>query len=194
MANVWELLRADLDSLRHLKAAGTTMSPRSPRVVLDLLALPGTWPVVAHRFAHAAELRRLTFVAEFLRRLALVVFGTDIDPAARIGPGLALAHPTGVVIGPIEIGRDARLMAHVRLGGETVAGAGELDTPASDGAVIGNACWFFDGAKVVGGARVGDRAVVGTDTVVSGVVSAGAVIVGSPPRVVRWRDTEEVTA
>lgn len=189
MATVRSLIGDDLGSLLHLKAAGRHVERRSPRVVLDLLALPGTWPVLAHRLAHAAHRRGLRGVAQLLRRLALVVFGTDIHPGARIGPGLALAHPTGVVIGPIRIGRDARLMAHVRLGGEAPDGGPYADP---DGAVIGDACWFFDGAKVVGGARVGDRAVVGTDTVVTGQVPSGAVVVGSPPRVVRWRGATEV--
>lgn len=176
-----KLVRADLLGLARLKL-GEAATLRSPRTVVDVLGLPGAWPVLLHRVSAELARRGWGLPAEALRRLGVVLFDADLHPDARIGPGLALAHPVGVTIGPVTVGRDARLMANVRIGG----------TGPDAHVRVGDACWLFDGAKVVGEADLGDHAVVGTNTVVSERVGAGGVVMGMPGRVVRWRTPEQI--
>jgi serine O-acetyltransferase len=75
-------------------------------------------------------------------------------------------------------------MGGVRLGG------GGYDDVTRDGLpTIGDDCYIFDGAKVFGAVTVGDRVVVGTNSVVSRDVPSDVIVLGIPARVVKHRDT-----
>ena len=113
-----------------------------------------------------------------------VLFGADLAPSADVGPGLALPHPVGVAFSGVRIGRQARLMGGVRLGG------GGYDDQSRDGLpTIGDNCYIFDGAKVFGAVTIGDRVVVGTNAIVSRDVPADVILMGNPARVVKRRET-----
>ena len=53
---------------------------------------------------------------------------------------------------------------------------------------IGNGVWVARGACVLAGSTVGDGAVIGANAVVKGEIPPGAVAVGAPARVIRFRD------
>jgi len=90
----------------------------------------------------------------------------------------------GVAFSPVRIGQRARLMGGVRLGG------GGYDDLSRDGLpTIGDDCYIFDGAKVFGRVTIGDRVVVGTNSVVSRDIASDMIVVGNPARVVKRRDT-----
>lgn len=113
------------------------------------------WAVLAHRFWS-------------------VVTGADIPLTCRIGGGLLLPHPNGVVIHPdCEIGPNCLLFQQVTLG---VANGG---LPQLGGHVDVGA-----GAKILGAVRIGDHAVIGANAVVLCDVPAGATAVGVPARVI----------
>lgn len=174
------VVRADLESMAELKQA------RFPSLagLVDLLLLPGTWAVLLFRLSsllHASGLRPLSRLVYFAN---CVLFGADLAPTASVGPGLALPHPVGVAFSPVHIGRRVRLMGGVRLGG------GGYDDVTRDGLpTIGDDCYIFDGAKVFGAVTVGDRVVVGTNSVVSRDVPSDVIVLGIPARVVKHRDT-----
>lgn len=175
------LVKADLASMAELKHA------RYPSVggLVDVLLLPGTWAGLLFRISaalHASGLRPLSRLVYFAN---CVLFGADLAPTAEIGPGLAMPHPVGVAFSPVRVGRRVRLMGGVRLGG------GGYDDVSRDGLpTIGDDCYIFDGAKVFGAVTVGDRVVVGTNSVVSRDVPSDVIVVGIPARVVKRRDTE----
>jgi acetyltransferase-like isoleucine patch superfamily enzyme len=54
--------------------------------------------------------------------------------------------------------------------------------------VIEDDVWLGYGVVVLSGARIGRGAVIGANSVVSGAIPPGAVAVGAPARVVRFRD------
>jgi serine O-acetyltransferase len=120
-------------------------------------------------------------MARLLRKLAVlrhrfwsVVTGADIPLNARLGGGLLLPHPNGVVVHPqAVIGPNCLLFQQVTLG------------MGADGAVpkLGGHVDVGAGAKVLGGVRVGDHARVGANAVVLHDVPAGATAVGIPARV-----------
>lgn len=152
--------------------------------LVDILMLPGTWAVLFFRVSTELHRRRLRPLSRIVYFLNCVLFGADLAPSATVGPGLALPHPVGVAFGEVRVGRRARLMGGVRLGG---AGA---EDPDMDGfPTLGDDCYLFDGAKVFGTVSVGDRVVVGTNAVVSRSVPSDVVLLGNPARVVRHRKT-----
>jgi serine O-acetyltransferase len=99
----------------------------------------------------------------------------DIGLEARIGSGLMLPHPNGVVIHEeARIGDDCMIMQQVTVG---MIGDGEVPT-------IGNRVYVGAGAKIIGKLVVGDGARIGANSVVLSDVPAGATAVGVPARLV----------
>lgn len=112
-------------------------------------------------------------LAVLRHRVWSVVTGTDIPVNSRIGGGLQLPHPNGVVVHPnSDIGPNCLLFQQVTLGSR----AGRA--PRLGGNVVVGA-----GAKLLGGIRIGDHARIGANAVVLDDVPAGATSVGIPARV-----------
>lgn len=120
-------------------------------------------------------------MAPLLRKLAVlrhrfwsVVTGADIPLNARLGGGLLLPHPNGVVVHPkAEIGPNCLLFQQVTLGMGADGGVPRLGGHVDIGA----------GAKVLGAVQLGDHAKVGANAVVLQDVPAGATAVGMPARI-----------
>ena len=106
-----------------------------------------------------------------------VVTGADIPLGCRIGGGLLLPHPNGVVIhGDVVLGPNCLIFQQVTLGSN---GAG---VPT-----IGGQVDFGAGAKVIGPVTIGDHALIGANAVVVCDVPAWASAVGVPARVLPRR-------
>ena len=103
-----------------------------------------------------------------------VVTGADIPVNCRIGGGLLLPHPNGIVIHPdAVIGPNCLIFQQVTIG---VARGG---VPRIEGHVD-----FGAGAKVLGPITVREHARIGANAVVVRDVPAGATVVGIPGRIV----------
>lgn len=119
--------------------------------------------------------RVLRKAAVLRHRFWSVVTGADIPLGCRIGGGLLLPHPNGVVIHPdAVIGPNCLIFQQVTLG---MAGGG---VPRLGGHVDVGA-----GAKVLGAISVGDHARLGANAVVLTDIPAGATAVGVPASVTR---------
>lgn len=102
-----------------------------------------------------------------------VVTGADIPLNSRIGGGLLLPHPNGIVVHPdAVIGPNCLLFQQVTIGG------GRGGVPSLGGHVDVGA-----GARILGGVRIGAHAKVGANAVVVCDVPAGATAVGIPARI-----------
>lgn len=125
-----------------------------------------------------ARLRRAA--ARAAHRFWSVIAGAEIDLDARLGGGLLIPHPNGIVIHPdAEIGPNCLIFQQVTLGlREGRNGAPRLGGHVDVGA----------GAKILGPVRVGDHAVIGANAVVLTDVPAGAVAVGVPARILEEKD------
>jgi serine O-acetyltransferase len=109
-------------------------------------------------------------------KLLFWFFKIEISKQARIGAGLRLPHPMGLIIAPnVVVGTDCDLYADVRL---------VLAHGSKQGPQIGHHVFLGDGAKVVGDVRVGDHAVIGVSSVVTKDIPARATAVGIPARVI----------
>lgn len=108
-------------------------------------------------------------------RLWSAVTGCDLPLDARLGGGLVLPHPLGIVLHPdASIGPNCLLFQGVTVGTrDGLDGAPILEGHVDVGA----------GAKILGPVRIGAHAKIGANAVVLCDVPAGAIAVGVPARV-----------
>ncbi|MEI6074103.1 MAG: serine acetyltransferase [Verrucomicrobiota bacterium] len=138
------------------------------------LTLNSIHAVVLLRFQFWCARHRLPTV--FAAKILFWFFKIEISRHAKIGPGLRLPHPMGIIIAPnVSIGPDCDLYADVRL----VLAHGNKQGPQ-----IGRHVFLGDGAKVVGHVTVGDHAVIGVSSVVTKDVPPNTTAVGAPAKVI----------
>ena len=126
-----------------------------------------------------------------------------------IGDGTKIrCHEGQVEIGPKTVlGQDCTISAYqsVRIGEQCVIadramfidfdhGVVDVELPIRRQGIykrdveVGSNCWIGYGACILRGVRVGDNAIVGTNSVVTRDVPANAVVGGVPAKVIRMRD------
>ena len=103
-----------------------------------------------------------------------VVTGADIPLNCRIGGGLLIPHPNGIVIHPLaQIGVNCLIFQQVTIGTRNAhvpVIAGHVDIGA--------------GAKILGGVHIGAHARIGANAVVVTDVPDGSVAVGVPAGII----------
>lgn len=142
-----------------------------------LTCYPGLHAVWAHRVNHALWQNGFKWLGRAGAHVTRWLTGIEIHPAAHIGRRVFIDHGMGVVIGETaEVGDDCTLYHGVTLGG-TTWNKGKRHPTLGRGVVVGA------GAKVLGPFTVGDGARIGSNSVVTRAVPAGATVVGIPARV-----------
>lgn len=102
------------------------------------------------------------------------ITGADIPINSKIGGGLIMPHPNGIVIHPAAvIGQNCLIFQQV-----TIGTVGESAEPVIEGHVDIGA-----GAKILGGIRVGAHAKIGANAVVLIDVPVGKTAVGIPAKI-----------
>ena len=150
-----------------------------------LTAYPGLHALIGHRFAHWLWETGLKWLARFVSHIMRWLTGIEIHPGARIGRRFFIDHGMGVVIGETaEIGDDCTLYHGVTLGG-TSWKPGKRHPTLENCVVIGA------GAKVLGPIRIGQRAKIGSNSVVVKDVPDNATVVGIPGHIVTKRHDEK---
>jgi serine O-acetyltransferase len=154
-------------------------SKASLRGVLGaLVRSPGYGACVLLRLQQLAFSRGHSVFACLLRNLGISLFGLDAVPGNRVGAGLLLPHPNGVVIGKdAVVGTNATILQGVTLGERYVDGTGPHLYP-----VLGTNVSVGAGAKILGGVQVGDGAVIGANSVVLSDCPPNSVFVGAPAK------------
>lgn len=113
-------------------------------------------------------------IAVLRHRFWSVITGADVPLGSKIGGGLLLPHPNGVVIHPdAEIGPNCLIFQQVTVG-MTDNGIPSLGGHVDIGA----------GAKVLGSIHVGNHSRVGANAVLLINVPVGAVAAGVPARII----------
>ena len=178
-ATLRENVVADLTAVARIKGP----EPLNLVRAIDALALPGTCAVLMFRIAVAFHRRGLKPISRALYFVNVVLFGAALHPAARVGPGLVVAHPVGMGWGKnFTCGRNATMTAGVRFGGAASADPARVGHPT-----LGDDVVMLDGAKAMGRVTIGDRAIVAANTLVLKDVPADAIVVGTPARIAKMR-------
>lgn len=107
--------------------------------------------------------------------LIRLLWASFIPYQTQIGPNVSFGHGMGIVIArPAKIGARCKIRHQV-----TISDSG------NGSAVIGDDVRIGAGAKIIGGVKIGDRAVIGANAVVVHDVPDDATVVGIPARVVK---------
>lgn len=108
----------------------------------------------------------------------------DISFRAQIGPGLTIAHYGYIIVtSNTTIGRNCTLRPGVVFGKKL--------TQNEPGAVVGDDVNIGVGAVVVGHVTIGDRVVIGANSVVTKDVPPDCVIAGAPAKLIRRLNAQE---
>ena len=181
-------MNTPIASAERAAAAASTSRPRYSSSVPDwsreaksFWSWSPSRSLLASLRAHQRVARSSRPSDALLRRIAVlrhrfwsIVTGADIPLGCRIGGGLLLPHPNGVVIhGDVELGPNCLIFQQVTLG------ASEAGVPK-----IGGQVDFGAGAKVIGPVTIGDHALIGANAVVVCDVPAWATAVGVPARII----------
>jgi serine O-acetyltransferase len=143
--------------------------------------------IVYHRIAHMFRRRGWRVAAGFLHRRGCLL-GADIHPDAKVGSGLCLPHPYGIVIGHgVRIGCRARILQGVTVGGVS----GRKRSDGSSQPYIGDDVILGAGAKILGPVSIGDRVRIGANAVVLQDIPSDCNAAGVPARILAHKERGE---
>ena len=170
------LIRSDLDRFTETFALRGQPFSRSRVVFESYVFKAGFQAVVLYRVAHWCYQRGWTYPAWFFCRLNLALTGADIEFNAEIGPGMFISHPVGIVIG-----RGTRIGSRVTIFQGVTCGARSWRPEAiTRFPTIGDDCYLFAHATVLGSVRIGNQCVVGAHALVTQDLPDRAVARGVP--------------
>ena len=115
-----------------------------------------------------------------IEKNAVVMMGAVVNIGAVIGEG-SMVDMNAVV------GARGTLGKNVHLGAGAVV-AGVLEPPSADPVIVEDNVMIGANAVILEGVRIGEGAVVAAGSVVTKDVPAGAVVAGSPAKVVKMKD------
>jgi len=171
--------RQDWGELRRLIRLDISRNCKPGRTAMlsGLLFNTALQVVLSYRIHHFLASRRsfkLSLIQLILANWQVSRGNCQISPRAKIGGGLLLPHPIGVVIGNgCVLGEGVTLYQHVTIGND-----GRPDAYPR----IGSRVTVYATSSVIGAIEVGDGAVVGAHSLLNSSIPAGAVAFGVPAR------------
>lgn len=154
------------------------VNPACPDHLTAFLTFRGIQAVQAYRIGHALWNEGDIQSAVLVQNWAANTWSIDIHPAARLGKALFVDHGIGLVIGETAVVEDEVSLWHGVTLGSTLAEVGDRHPKIRRGALI------CAGATVLGNIEVGAKAIVAANAVVLKPVPAGAVVAGTPAKIV----------
>jgi serine O-acetyltransferase len=166
-----ELLTDDIRAVR-------ANDPAARSSLEVILVYPGVHALWLHRASHQLWTRDWKLSARLLAYANRFATGIEIHPGARIGRRVFIDHGMGVVIGETAtIGDGCLLYKGVVLGGTSLEHSVRHPQVGREVVIGTNAC-------ILGAIHVGDRARIGSGSVVVKDVPAAATVVGVPARLI----------
>jgi len=120
--------------------------------------------------------RLLRPISMMLSLVNVIVFGLEVTPRCKIGPGLLIPHTSGSVIGATEIGSNVTIFQGVTLGAKFA----DLEFTTETRPVLEDDVVIGAGAKVLGGLRIGKKGVVAPNSLLMESVPANGFAIGVP--------------
>lgn len=147
-----------------------------PRLWLKLIH-PRFVPVLFIRLAQLCHGSLMLRPFSMIFSLAnVVLFGLEVTPRCKIGPGLLIPHTSGTVIGAAELGRNVTIFQGVTLGAKFA----DLEFTPESRPVLEDDVIIGSGAKVLGGIRIGRNGVVASNSLLVESIPANAYAIGVP--------------
>lgn len=142
--------------------------------------------LVSYQFRVGARARHVIvstgLKASYLSKRLVSRHRVIIASSAIAGGNLTLVHPIGIIVGAdVELGNDVRLYQNV-----TIA-MSRTGTPTR----IGDNVIIYSNAVILGGVQVGDNSVIGAGAIVTKNIPDGAIVVGNPAKVLRFRSEKD---
>lgn len=185
-----DLIRSDLS--RFTQTFVLRGQPFSTRRVFweSLLFKAGFQAALLYRISHWLFQKGWIYPPWFLSRLSLAITGADIEFNARIGPALFIAHPVGIVVGRGTVmGSGTTLFQGVTFGVKSWHPDAIRKFPS-----VGNRCYFFAGAAVLGDVTIGDDCIVGAHAVLTNDLPDGAMALGVPAKIYPDKGREAIAS
>jgi serine O-acetyltransferase len=176
--NFREYLKADLRRACQLLAPGQIKT--GLRLWLGIFS-PRFIPTLLCRVAYSLHLLKLEPIAKVISLINFFCFGIEIAVRCPIGPGLFFPHTQGTVIGAWSIGSNATIFQGVTLGAKEI----DFSYSKQSRPVLGAGVTVGSGAKVLGGIKISDNAMIGANSVVLIDVPENTLAVGVPAKVVK---------
>ena len=155
-----------------------TKDPAARSSAEVLFCYPGLHALWFYRIANCLWRHRFRLMARLVSHIGRFVTCIEIHPGAKIGKRLFIDHGAGVVIGETaEIGDDVLIYQGVVLGG-TSSKKDKRHPTIGNGVVIGT------GAVILGAITIGDKARIGSGSVVVKPVPPEVTVVGIPGRII----------
>lgn len=183
-----ELIRSDLS--RFTQTFVLRGQPFSKRRVFweSLIFKAGFQAILLYRLSHWLFQRGFIYSAWFLSRFSLVITGAEIEFNAEIGPAMFVSHPVGIVVGRgTIIGSEVTLFQGVTFGVKSWHPDDIRKFPR-----VGNKCYFFAGAAVLGDVTVGDNCIVGAHAVLTSDLPDGGLALGIPAQIYPDKGAEAI--
>lgn len=164
---------------RFLRLLGSVIDPRAWGHLLKLVNF--------YNYAHVLPLRQITRGEScWISPTATFFQGPRIHLGARVLIGENCRLWAGHGAAEIRIGDDTMLGPNILITASSYRfrAGGPISRQPMDEAdvIIGRDVWLGAGVVVLAGARIGDGAVIGANSVVRGTVPSGTVYAGSPAR------------
>jgi len=131
---------------------------------------------------YSAKKNKLANIVSKYYKLKLAkYYGIYIGQNTKIGIGLSLPHPNGIIFGDgVVIGNNVTIYQQVTFGV-----ARREDSPAGKYPIIGDDCIFFAGAKVIGNIKIGSNVIVGANCVLNSNADDDSIYVGVPGKKIK---------
>jgi serine acetyltransferase len=179
-------MRANGQTLRSLLAADYTClyAGRSESAAKQLRSAPARF--ISNPSLHAVVLIRLALMGpprllDLWRQILLAKHSIDLERGCSVGPGLNLPHPFGIMLGGgVEVGMNVVVYHNVTLGA--------MSPDSSPGPRIGDRAVIHTNTMIAPSAVVGEGATVGANSFVDGIVPPRAVF--ARDRIVRQPDSD----
>ncbi len=133
------------------------------------------------RMAQFFNSRRPSFICRHYTNKLVRRYGIFINASTKIGKGLFIPHPTGIVIGKAcSLGDRCSIFQQVTIGGGNMGDSIKANQPN-----IGDDCIFFAGSKILGSIKVENGTVVGANSVLKQDTVKNGVYAGCPAKFIK---------
>ena len=162
-----------IELLKEIKQDFPNMS--GYQIFIKYIMSKGLQAVVLFRISSYLYQHNHRQIAKLVKNYSLKRTGADIAESAKIGAGLSIGHPVGIVVGGVELGTNCFLLAGVVLG--------SISREKGGGKIIGgNNIYFGSGCKVIGNIKIGSNVQIGANAVVIKDIPDNSTCVGVPGR------------